>query len=88
MLIVNGDNYNIENLVFILTVNVFLIGDIYNIEILVLIGTVIVFSVGDIYNAINVFSIGDSYNLVEFLTVRNQITESTFQVHWIDFYFI
>ena len=60
MFIVNGDNYDIEILVFICTVNVFSIGDFYNIgilsyigdiydtEIFVLIGTVIVFSVGDI----------------------------------------
>ena len=60
MLLVNGDDYNTENLVFIGTVNVISIGDIYNIvilfyigdfyntEILVSIGTVIVFSVGDI----------------------------------------
>ena len=60
MLLVNGDNYNTENLVFIGTVNVisigdfynigilFYIGDIYDTEIFVLIGTVIVFSVGDI----------------------------------------
>ena len=62
MFIVNGDNYDIEILVFICTVNVFSIGDIYNIgilsyigdmydtEIFVLIGTVIVFSVGDFYD--------------------------------------
>ena len=60
MLIVNGDNYDIEILVSICKVNVisigdfynfgilFYIGDIYDTEIFVLIGTVIVFSVGDI----------------------------------------
>ena len=59
MLLVNGDNYNTENLVFIVTVNVISIGDFYNIGILFYIGdicdteifvlgTVIVFSVGDI----------------------------------------
>ena len=60
MLIVNGDNYDIEILVSICKVNVISIGDFYNFGILfyigalyapdifVLIGTVIVFSVGDI----------------------------------------
>ena len=62
MFIVNGDNYDIQILVFICSVIVFSIGDIYNIGILsyigdmydtvsfVLIGTVIVFSVGDFYD--------------------------------------
>ena len=42
MLLVNGDNYNTENLVFIGTVNVISIGDIHNI--------VILFYIGDFYN--------------------------------------
>ena len=41
MLIVNGDNYDIEILVFICTVNVFSIGDFYNIGILSYIGDIL-----------------------------------------------